>query len=130
MCVFCKIISGEFGSYKVFEDDKILAILDLSQTTYGHTLVMPKKHYPDILAIPSDELEYLMIKTQAIAGNLVDRLNAKGFNLLVNTGSVAGQTVEHLHIHIIPRYGDDDKIKIEMPENDYNKDEIIAKIKK
>ncbi len=128
MCVFCKIISGEFSSYKVYEDENVLAILDLSQTTYGHTLVMPKKHYADILAIPSDELEYLVTKTRDIARTLVDKLNAQGFNLLINTGATAGQTVEHLHIHIIPRYSDDDTIKIEMAENGYDKNEILAKI--
>lgn len=128
MCVFCKIISGEFSSYKVYEDENVLAILDLSQTTYGHTLVMPKKHYADILAIPSDELEYLVTKTRDIARTLVDKLNAQGFNLLINTGAIAGQTVEHLHIHIIPRYSDDDTIKIEMAENGYDKNEILAKI--
>lgn len=130
MCIFCKIINNEIPSSKVYEDDKVLAILDLSQTTKGHTIVMPKTHYQNILEIPSDELGYLMTKVQEIANKLITSLNAKGFNILVNTNEEAGQTVMHLHIHIIPRYSSDDSIKIEFSENPCDLNKILEEINK
>ena len=128
MCIFCKIIDNEIPSSKVYEDEKILAILDISQTTKGHTLVMPKKHYTNITEIPSDELAYLMTKVQEIAKNLVNKLDAKGFNILINTNECAGQTVMHLHIHIIPRYSENDTIKIEFSENKFDLAEVLNTI--
>ena len=118
MCIFCKIIANEIPSAKVYEDENVLAILDLSQTTKGHTIVMPKKHYANILEIPEDELAYLIQKVQEIAKNLINKLNAKGFNIIVNTNEAAGQSVMHLHIHIIPRYDENDGLKVEYIAND------------
>lgn len=118
MCIFCKIIANEIPSSKVYEDENVLAILDLSQTTKGHTIVMPKKHYANILEIPEDELAYLIQKVQEIAKNLINKLNAKGFNVIVNTNEAAGQSVMHLHIHIIPRYDENDGLKVEYIAND------------
>ena len=118
MCIFCKIIANEIPSLKVYEDENVLAILDLSQTTKGHTIVMPKKHYANILEIPEDELAYLIQKVQEIAKNLINKLNAKGFNIIVNTNEAAGQSVMHLHIHIIPRYDENDGLKVEYIAND------------
>lgn len=118
MCIFCKIIANEIPSSKVYEDENVLAILDLSQTTKGHTIVMPKKHYANILEIPEDELAYLIQKVQEIAKNLINKLNAKGFNIIVNTNEAAGQSVMHLHIHIIPRYDENDGLKVEYIAND------------
>ena len=118
MCIFCKIIDGSIPSSKVYEDENILAILDLSQTTYGHTLVMPKKHYQNILEIPSDELATLMVKVQELAKLITAKLNANGVNILVNTNEAAGQTVMHLHIHIIPRYDENDGISIDFKPNE------------
>lgn len=79
---------------------------------------MPKKHYANILEIPGDELAYLIQKVQEIAKNLINKLNAKGFNIIVNTNEAAGQSVMHLHIHIIPRYDENDGLKGEYIAND------------
>lgn len=128
MCVFCKIIANEIPSTKVFEDETTLAILDISQTTKGHTLVMPKKHYQNILEIPEDELATLMQKVQAIAKVIVKKLHATGFNILVNTNESAGQTVPHLHIHIIPRYDESDGITIKFSENQFDLQAIAKQI--
>ena len=128
MCVFCKIINKEIPSSIVYEDADVLAILDLAQTTLGHTLVMPKKHYANILEIPDDELVHLMSIVKMLAKRISDKLGAKGFNLLVNTNEVAGQTVMHLHVHIIPRYDENDTIKIEFTENKLDLNEIANKI--
>lgn len=128
MCIFCKIINKEIPSSIVYEDEDVLAILDLAQTTLGHTLVMPKKHYANILEIPDDELAHLMSIVKMLSKRISDKLGAKGFNLLVNTNEVAGQTVMHLHVHIIPRYDENDTIKIEFTENKLDLNEIANKI--
>lgn len=124
MCVFCKIINGDIPSSKIYEDETTLAILDISQTTKGHTLVMPKKHVENILEIEEAELQDLIVKVQRIAKKIVENANAKGFNLLVNTNEAAGQTVPHLHFHIIPRYDENDGIEIKFTENQYDLNEV------
>lgn len=128
MCVFCEIIKGNIPSKKIYEDDKFLAILDISQTTYGHSLVMPKKHYENMLEMPENEYSELMSLTHRLAGKIVKNLNASGLNVLTNTNPSAGQTVMHTHVHIIPRYDDSDSIKIEFKENKYDLDEVLNKI--
>lgn len=130
MCIFCQIINGEIPSTKVYEDNDVLAILDISQTTYGHTLVIPKKHYDNILEMPSDELSNLIVKTQDIAKKIIKNLDAKGCNILANTNEVAGQTVMHAHIHIIPRYDEKDTVKFEFNENKVDLNEVIKSINK
>lgn len=111
-CVFCKIINNEIPSYKIYEDDDFLAFLDISQVTKGHTLVIPKKHVKDIFEIDED----LMAKTYALVNKLANeicsKLGANGVNLLNNNGAIAGQTVFHYHVHIIPRYDTDDKLEV------------------
>ncbi len=130
MCVFCKIVNGEIPSYKIYEDDDYLAILDISQTTLGHTLVMPKKHYPNMLEMPLEEYEKLMGVTQELAKKVTDKLNANGCNIVINSNEVAGQTVMHTHVHIIPRYTLSDSIKIEFKENKFNLEDTMNKINK
>ncbi len=130
MCVFCKIVNGEIPSYKIYEDDDYLAILDISQTTLGHTLVMPKKHYSNMLEMPLEEYEKLMGVTQKLAKKVTDKLNANGCNILINSNEVAGQTVMHTHVHIIPRYTLSDSIKIEFKENKFNLEDTMNKINK
>ena len=102
--VFCKIIAGEIPCSKVYEDDDVLAILDISQTTRGHTLVMPKQHYDSFLSCPAE----LALKVYAVARRIgqaeVSLLGAKGVNVLTNVGEAAGQSVPHFHVHVIPRY--------------------------
>ncbi|MDO4940231.1 MAG: HIT family protein [Erysipelotrichaceae bacterium] len=129
MCIFCEIINGNIPSSKVYEDEDTLAILDISQTTYGHTLVMPKKHYENFLEMPNEEYASLMAKAQKVAQMLQNKLNCNGMNLLINTNEVAGQTVMHTHIHLIPRYNQDDSIEIKFKENKFDLNEIINKLK-
>lgn len=130
MCIFCDIVAGNIPSKKVYEDDDILAILDISQTTYGHTLVMPKKHYANYLQMPEDEFKNLMAKTQMLAKMITENLNASGCNTLINTNEVSGQTVLHTHVHIIPRYNEKDTVTFAFNENAYDLDEVLNKIKK
>ena len=128
MCVFCEIVKGNIPSSKVYEDDNYLAILDLSQTTLGHTLVMPKKHYDNFLEMDSKEAGELMSAVNTVAKKVVKNLGASGCNILNNTNEVAGQTVMHTHVHIIPRYSKDDSIKIDFSENKYDLNEVLNKI--
>ena len=128
MCVFCDIIAGNIPSKKVYEDDEVLAILDISQTTKGHTLVMPKKHYDNFLQMPIDEYGSLMEKTQAVSKKLMRNLEAKGCNILINTNEVAGQSVMHTHVHIIPRYDFSDSIKFIFTENKADLDKTLEQI--
>lgn len=128
MCIFCEIVKGNIPSSKVYEDDNYLAILDLSQTTLGHTLVMPKKHYDNFLEMDSKEAGELMSAVNTVAKKVVKNLGASGCNILNNTNEVAGQTVMHTHVHIIPRYSKDDSIKIELSENKYDLNEVLNKI--
>ena len=128
MCVFCDIIAGNIPSKKVYEDDEVLAILDISQTTKGHTLVMPKKHYDNFLQMPTDEYDSLMEKTQAVSKKLMRNLEAKGCNILINTNEVAGQSVMHTHVHIIPRYDFSDSIKFIFTENKADLDKTLEQI--
>ena len=130
MCIFCDIIEGKIPSKVVYEDETTLAILDISQTTYGHTLVMPKKHYDNFLQMPAEEFVDLMKKVQLVANKVIKNLNANGCNTLINTNEVAGQTVMHTHVHIIPRYDANDSINIEFKENQYDLDEVLNKINK
>lgn len=113
-CIFCKIINGEIPCSKVYEDDKILAFLDISQTTMGHTLVVTKEHFDNFLFVPKDLLSQAISVAQKIAQAEVTGLNAKGVNILINTNEVAGQTVMHFHIHVIPRYSKEDSLTLDF----------------
>lgn len=129
MCIFCNIVEGSIPSSKVYEDDDVLAILDLSQTTLGHTIVMPKKHYDNFLEMPQNEYANLMAKVQEVAKLVTSKLNANGCNILINTNAVAGQTIMHTHVHIIPRYNENDTVKFEFSENKLDLNEVLNKIK-
>lgn len=116
MCVFCKIINGDIPSQKVYEDDDVLAILDISQATKGHTLIIPKKHYSNLLEIEDYEYLKVMNVAKSIASAATKAFNASGVNLLNNCGESAGQTVMHFHVHVIPRYNEND-ITIKFDNN-------------
>lgn len=125
MCIFCNIISGEIPSYKVYEDDNFYAFLDISQATYGHTLVVPKQHFENLFAIPDFLLEKMLILVRDLASKIKTATNCKGINILNNNGEAAGQSVHHFHIHIIPRY-DNDNFSIKAIENKLNNEEFKA----
>ena len=118
MDVFCKIVNGDIPCYKVYEDDYVLAFLDISQVTKGHTLVIPKKHYDNFLAVPKDLMHRVMDVAQRIGQVQIKFLNAKGVNILTNCYEAAGQTVNHFHVHVIPRYEGKEGFEIEMKANE------------
>ena len=118
MCIFCKIVNGEIPSYKVYEDEQILAFLDISQVTKGHTLVIPKKHYDNYLACDDEILAHLTKQAKMIGNHIIRKTGAKGMHVLSNIHEQAGQTVMHFHLHLIPRYRDDDACNIQFLESE------------
>jgi len=128
-CIFCKIASKKIPGKVVYEDDVCLAFLDLSQTTDGHTLVIPKAHYQSILDADPDVAAHIIKVAQQLANKLVDTFGAKGCNILSNAGEVAGQSVFHFHIHIIPRYSADDiTIRFKDRSKEVDLDKIFKRI--
>ena len=109
-CIFCKIAQGKSPCYKIYEDDYTLAFLDISKDCYGHTLVIPKKHFKNTLDCDEEIFARVMLSVQKIAKHYVNDLGFKGVNILNANNKEAGQTVFHLHFHILPK----------MEENDFN----------
>ena len=120
-CIFCKIVRGEIPCHKVYEDNDVLAFLDISQTTKGHTLVISKEHFKNLLYVPKDVLAKVMGAAQKIAQAQVSSLGAKGVNIINNTNEMAGQTVMHFHVHVIPRYSNEDALRLEFNSNKIDK---------
>ncbi len=102
-CVFCKIVAGEIPSRIVYSDDTAIAILDMSPAQKGHTLMIPRRHTTNLLESP-EVLSEISKGIGEVSSLLVKKLAAQGLNLLANSGEVAGQSVFHTHIHLIPRY--------------------------
>lgn len=107
-CIFCKIINGELPSAKVYEDEEVLAFLDLTQVTKGHTLVVPKTHTKNIYETSPEVAKELFSRIPTIANAIKDTYKPLGINLLNNNEKAAEQSVFHLHVHLIPRYGNGD----------------------
>lgn len=106
-CIFCKIIKGEAPCTKLYEDEKTFAFLDISPVNPGHTLVIPKEHYQDILEAPEEVLEALIRTTKKLSAAILKGTNSDGLNIAISNRKAAGQAVFHLHVHIIPRLKND-----------------------
>ncbi len=106
-CIFCKIIKNEIPSTKVYESDNFIGILDINPISFGHTLVIPKKHYETIIDMPISLGSELVDSIKSIAMNLIAENKAEGFNVMQSNQKVAQQEVPHLHFHIIPRKKND-----------------------
>lgn len=109
-CIFCKIINNEIPSYKIYEDDHTFAFLDISNDCYGHTLVIPKKHFDNIYDIPEEELACIFKAIKTISAHYKSK-GFDGVNIINNSGRSAEQSVFHIHFHIFPRK-ENDNIKI------------------
>ena len=123
MCVFCKILSGEIPGAKIYEDEYCIAILDISQTTKGHTLVIPKRHVEKIFDLNEKECAAIMKACRYVSNKLKEKLGIESVNLLNNSGNLAGQVVMHFHMHVIPRYVND-KFKVIQPSNEPDFNEL------
>lgn len=106
-CVFCKIASHQLPAEILYENEKVIAILDINPIHYGHALVIPKAHCLDFLHVRESDLHDVLHVTQIVARAIVTTLNLDGFNIFSNNGKIAGQSVFHFHMHVTPRYSDD-----------------------
>jgi len=106
-CIFCKIINKEIPSDIIYEDDSVVAFMDVRPVSRGHALVVPKKHSADFFDADEATLERLMPSVQKIAKALSTAVNAAGINITTNNGAAAGQVIFHLHFHLIPRFSND-----------------------
>lgn len=109
-CVFCKIIKGEIPSLKIYEDDSVLAFLDINPDCDGHTLIIPKKHFKDLDDIDIDTLTKINLAAKKVKKLLEEKLHCDGISLLQNNGNV--QEVKHYHLHLKPQYKD--KMSLEL----------------
>jgi histidine triad (HIT) family protein len=107
-CIFCKIIGHALPAEILFESESVIAILDINPIHHGHALVIPKAHCTDFLSVPECDLHEVLRVTQIVARALVGSLGLDGFNIFSNNGRIAGQSVFHFHMHVTPRYADDD----------------------
>ena|SRR5690554_3189029 len=114
--IFTKIVDRKIPSHIVYEDDLVIAFLDITQTTKGHTLVVTKSPYKNILEVPESLFQHLFGVVQRLSKAIQKAFDPEGINLLNNNGAVAGQTVFHYHVHIIPRYNTKD-IHIVLPDH-------------
>ncbi len=106
-CLFCRIIAGDIPAYKVYEDEQVLAFLDINPVNPGHTLVIPKTHFANFADTPVDVICQLMAVIKKITPAILNGVGASAFNLGLNNGQVAGQVIEHVHFHITPRFPQD-----------------------
>ena len=103
-CIFCKIANGEIPSKTLYEDNNFRVILDLGPATKGHALILPKEHYANLYELPEETAGEVMKLAKRMADRMKERLGCEGLNLVQNNGDLAGQTVFHFHMHMIPRY--------------------------
>ncbi len=129
MCIFCDIVEKKIPSKVVYEDDQVLAMLDINPLSKGHTVILPKKHVDSLLE--SDEETVLACAKVAhlLSKHICEKLNADGCNLLVNSHESAGQSVNHMHFHVIPRYKNDAVIVLNEPAPSIDLDEVLETIK-
>ncbi|WP_040224786.1 HIT family protein [Bhargavaea cecembensis] len=126
-CIFCKIAEGTIPSAKVYEDDNVLAFMDIMPTTKGHVLLIPKVHRENIYEFSEEEAANLFAVAPKIANALKAEFEPAGMNLLNNTGSAASQSVYHFHLHFIPRYDrqtDGFGLKWETKEQEYPQERL------
>ena len=106
-CIFCKIANGEIPSKALYEDDSFRVILDLGPATKGHALILPKNHADNLYELPDETAAEAMKLAKKMAKTMREKLGCDGVSLVQNNGEAAGQTVNHFHLHVIPRYADD-----------------------
>ena len=107
-CIFCKIANGEIPSKTLYEDEDFRVILDLGPATRGHALILPKEHADNLYELPEETAARVFVLAKKMAAKMTEKLHCDGLNIVQNNGEVAGQTVHHFHMHVIPRHAGDD----------------------
>ena len=129
-CIFCKIANGEIPSSTVYEDERFRAILDLGPASDGHTIILPKDHFADLIDADTETRAAVMDVAAKIGAGMKKGLGCAGFNVVQNNGEAAGQTVFHLHVHVIPRYENGPQIVAWKPgaNTDEERTEILERL--
>lgn len=130
-CIQCKIVNGEIPSYKIYEDEDFLCILDIYPSSMGHCLIIPKSHNENLFDLDEKYGKKIIGLSQKIGKALMDTFNCDGLNILQNNGEAAGQSIFHYHMHLIPRY-DDDNVNMgwrPLKPNENQLNETLEKIK-
>mgnify|MGYP000056656249 FL=1 len=129
-CIFCKIANGEIPSATLYEDEDFRVILDLGPASKGHALILPKEHFKDLYELDDEVASKALVLAKKMITKLTDVLGCDGYNIVQNNGETAGQTVFHFHIHLIPRYKDDEVgLGWKMGElTEEDKEEILSKM--
>ena len=122
-CLFCKIAKGEIHSATVYEDSHFTDILDVNPATKGHCLIIPKEHFDNIYDLDGETAGKLFALATCIARAMKDALKCDGLNLVQNNGEVAGQTVNHFHLHLIPRY-EGDGLNLNWPQQEISGEQL------
>ena len=124
-CIFCKLANGVFPTNSIYEDEDFNVILDASPATKGHALILPKEHYAHMFEIDDDILAKAAKLAKKIMTHEKEILGCDGYNLVQNNGEAAGQTVFHFHMHLIPRYSDNNESKmINWKPNEFSDEEM------
>lgn len=121
-CLFCQMIDERIDSYTVFENEYAYAFLDINPVTEGHTLVIPKEHAETVMDISTDMVGPFFEAVQRVAAGIEAELEPAGINLLQSNGETAGQEIEHAHVHVVPRY-EDDEVSIGFKPGKLNEEE-------
>jgi len=108
-CIFCKLANGDIPTNSIYEDEDFNVILDMGPATTGHALILPKTHAANLFELPDDVASKVLVLAKKLGKQMVNNLDADGMNLVQNNGETAGQTVMHFHLHLIPRYKDDNQ---------------------
>lgn len=122
-CIFCKLANGVFPTNAIYEDEDFKVILDAAPATRGHALILPKEHFSNIYEISDDVAAKVMPLAKKLAMHMTEKLECEGFNIVQNNGTVAGQTVFHFHVHLIPRYEGKPSI-LGWSHEDFTEDEM------
>ena len=106
-CPFCFIAEGKIPAKKIYEDNIVIAVLDINPANKGHTILIPKKHNPNLESIDDEDLSHIFLIASKIGNEIIKNLKADGVNIFLANGAVAGQNLEHIAVHVIPRYKGD-----------------------
>jgi len=127
-CIFCQIITGKVQSKKIYEDEHVLAVLDINPANPGHVLVMPREHYSIMPQIPDEEIKHIFLVAKSLSNTTLRALEVQGSNIIVANGVAAGQRAQHFMVHVIPRK-EKDGIEFQIPQKK-NSEEDLEKISK
>lgn len=115
-CIFCKLANGVIPTNSIYEDEDFNVILDMAPAAKGHALILPKEHADNLYELPEETAGKVFVLAKRLAKSMTEKLSCDGFNIVQNNGSVAGQTVFHFHMHLIPRYEADGQAIIWKPQ--------------